>query len=185
MSRARVAVLLSGGIDSAATLCFYAKRRDDVRAVFVDHAQRPRASEWKAAQSIAIARRVGIDRVRLGFSLPSARGEFFGRNALLVLAAAATQAQLPMVIALGVHAGCPYYDTTQRFLKDMQSLLDGYGSGAVTIAAPFLDSTKEEIVRFARKHRVPLRLTYSCERKNAPPCGKCLSCLDRRGAHVD
>lgn len=185
MSRARVTVLLSGGVDSAATLCFYKKRRDDVRAVFVDYGQRPRASEWKAAQAIAKARHVGIDRLRLGFTLPADGGEFFGRNALLVLAAAATQDQRPMVIALGVHAGCPYYDTTQRFMQDMQSLLDGYDGGAVTIAAPFLESTKEEIVLFARKHRVPLRLTYSCERKNAPPCGKCLSCLDRRGAHVD
>lgn len=185
MSRTHVTVLLSGGIDSAATLAFYKKRRGHVDAVHFDYGQKPRSSEWKAAQAVAAHFRVSVSRVRLGITLPLDDGEFFGRNALLILAAAATRTERPTVLALGIHAACPYYDTTPAFASDMQRLLDGYGDGAISIAAPFLESTKKEVVGFARKHRVPLHLTYSCERCSSRPCGKCASCLDRRGADVE
>lgn len=185
MKRSHVTVLLSGGIDSAATLAFYKKRRAFLDAVFVDYGQPPRVSEWAAAQALAARLRVPVSRTRLGFTPPVDKGEYFGRNALLALAAVANSTRPPAIIALGLHAGCPYYDTTTQFLRDMQRLLDGYSDGAITIAAPFLGSTKEEIVRFAIRLRVPLALTYSCERRNSPPCGECLSCVDRGGAHVD
>jgi 7-cyano-7-deazaguanine synthase len=185
MKRARVTVLLSGGIDSAATLAFYKKRRALLDAVFVDYGQPARASEWDAAQALAARLRVPVARVSLGFTPSVDKGEYFGRNALLAFAAVANSTKPPAILALGLHTGCPYYDTKPEFLDDMQRLLDGYSNGLITIAAPFLENSKADIVHVARRLRVPLSLTYSCERRSSPPCGECLSCADRGAANVD
>ena len=76
----------------------------------MDYGQPAAQSEWEAAQGIASHYQIEIDRVELGVSLVSDRGEFFGRNALFVLTAAAAFAQRPLTIALGVHALTDYYD---------------------------------------------------------------------------
>ena len=178
-------VLLSGGIDSVATLSLYKRQGAHVSAVHFDYHQPARHSEWAAALSTAGHYDVPIMRIRLGFKLGSQKGEFFARNALFVLAAAATVGYGPLVVAAGIHYGTPYYDTTSSFVRDIQRLLDGYGGGTITFAAPFLGASKQEIVKFARRHRIPLRLTYSCERRGAPPCGQCPSCRDRKELGVD
>jgi 7-cyano-7-deazaguanine synthase len=107
-----VLVLLSGGIDSAATLHLYRRQAAEVSAVHVDYRQPARRSEWEAAQAIAAYYQVSITRLRLGIRPSIHGGEFFGRNALFALMAAATTGKGPLVIAAGLHAGSPYYDTT-------------------------------------------------------------------------
>jgi 7-cyano-7-deazaguanine synthase len=184
MKNSCVIVLLSGGIDSAATLAAYRKQRLLVSAMFFDYGQPARRSEWAAAQAIAHHYHINVARVRLGFRLAPRDGEFFGRNALLALAAAATHPVGPLVIVSGIHASSPYYDATPPFMADIQRLLDGYSGGIVTFAAPFLENTKAAVVQYARRHRVPLNLTYSCERRSAPACGSCPSCQDRASLNV-
>lgn len=182
--RPQVVVLLSGGIDSATTLAACRKKSVPVSAIFFDYGQPARRSEWDAAQSVARHYRVDIERIPLGLRLAHRNGEFFGRNALLALGAAAKHQDGPLVVAAGLHGSSPYYDTTEAFVADVQRLLDGYSGGKVTFSAPFVENTKAAVVQFARRHRVPLHLTYSCERRNAPACGHCLSCEDRAALHV-
>jgi 7-cyano-7-deazaguanine synthase len=184
MKNSRIVVLLSGGIDSAATVAAYRKRRASLSAVFFDYGQPARRSEWEAAQAIAEHYHIDVSRFRLGFRLAALDGEFFGRNALFALAAAGTDPVGPLVIAAGIHTSSPYYDTTPSFVADIQRLLDGYSGGTVTFAAPFLETTKAAVVQYARRHRVPISLTYSCERRSAPACGKCRSCEDRASLNV-
>ena len=104
----------------------------------MDYRQPVARSEWKTAQNIACRYDIEIDKVDLGVSLVSDREEFFGRNALFILAAAETIQQGPMVAALGIHALTGYYDTTPLFIRHMQRLLNGYSGGAVTLCVPFL-----------------------------------------------
>lgn len=184
-SKPHVVVLLSGGIDSAATLAAYRSKGSSVEALFVDYGQPSRKSEWTAAQAIAKHYDIPLKKIRLGLSLPSEAGEFFGRNAILLLMAGAITAERPLVIATGIHAGTPHYDTTKPFIEEMQRLVDGYASGTISLGAPFLEMSKLEVVRYARRRKVPLGLTYSCERRNATPCGVCPSCQDRKGCRVE
>ncbi len=172
-------VLVSGGIDSSATIAVCQDADPIVSGLFVDYGQPAAESEWEAAQRIASHYQIEIDKVKLGVSLVSNSGEFFGRNALLILTAAGAIAQRPLTVALGIHALTDYYDTTPLFVKHMQRLLNGYSGGSVTLSVPFLADTKPEVVRFGRENSVPLHLTYSCERQNAPACAACPSCLDR------
>ena len=172
-------VLMSGGIDSSATLAGCLSLGGSLSGVFVDYGQPAALSEWESAQRIASHYQIEIDKVDLGISLVSDRGEFFGRNALFILTAAGTIRRRPMVVALGIHALTNYYDTTPLFVRHMQRVLNGYSGGAVTLSAPFLAYTKGEVIRFAKENSVPLHLTYSCEWENAPACGECPSCRDR------
>ena len=175
----RCVVLMSGGIDSSATLVVCQELGATISGMFVDYGQPAARSEWESAQRIARHYQIEIDRVELGFKLAAVRGEFFGRNALFVLTAAGAITERPLTIALGIHALTDYYDTTPLFVKHMERLLNGYSGGSVTLSAPFLADTKTEIIQYAMEKSVPLHLTYSCERQNAPACGECPSCRDR------
>lgn len=179
-----VVVLLSGGLDSAALLAHYRGRRRRVTALHVDYGQPARQSEWAAARRIAAHYKVPVARVVADVGLVVRDGEYAGRNALLVAVAGGRVAATPALVALGIHAGVPYYDCGASFVADMQRLLDGYFGGAVQLDAPFVDITKPEVCAWSRAHRVPLRLTYSCERRSRRPCGACPSCRDRRALGV-
>lgn len=183
--RPAVVVLLSGGIDSASVLAAYIAARHPARAIFVDYGQPARRSELAAARALARLHSIRLDVVKLGVQLTSDNGQFFARNALLVLLAAAAESSRPLIVGLGIHSASPYYDTTSVFRADIQRVLDGYAAGTITLGAPFLEMTKGSVVKFARRHKVPLGLTYSCETKNAPACGECPSCRDRRACRVD
>ena len=172
-------VLLSGGIDSTATVAACKDTKESVLALFMDYGQPSAHSEWEAAQNVAAHYAVEVERVRLGFSLISDNGEFFGRNALFILTAAGFIERRPLVVALGIHSLTEYYDTTPLFTTHIERLLNGYSDGDVSLDTPFLTYTKAEVFKFAQEKAVPLHLTYSCERKNSPVCGVCPSCLDR------
>lgn len=172
-------VLMSGGIDSASVVAAYRHKGIQPSGVFVDYGQPPARSEWRAARDIARHYDIVIRKVSLGFRLASQQGEFYGRNALLVLAAAGMMEARPLQIALGIHALSEYYDTTPLFLRHMQRILNGYFGGSVALSAPFVSESKAEVIEFAKKNHVPMELTYSCEVQNAPECGWCPSCRDR------
>ena len=178
-------VLVSGGIDSSATIAVCQRAGAIVSGLFVDYGQPAEVSEWEAARRVARHYQVKLDKVKLGISLVPERGEFFGRNALFILTAGGSNSRRPLTIALGIHALSDYYDTTPLFVKHMQRMLNGYSGGSVTLSVPFLSDTKAEVVQFAKDHSVPLHLTYSCERQNAPACAECPSCLDRLEFHAD
>ena len=178
-------VLVSGGIDSSTTIAVCQEGASAVSGVFVDYGQPAALSEWEAVQRVASFYRVPIKKIDLGFKLPSTdSGEFFGRNAILVLVAAGTTDERPLAIALGIHALTEYYDATPIFAKHMQRVLDGYSGGSVQLRVPLISDTKSDVIRIAIGRGVPLELTYSCERQNAPACAECPSCRDRIEANV-
>ena len=175
----RTIILTSGGIDSSATIARCIEAHSKVSGLFFDYGQAAALSEWKAAQRIASYYNINVQKVELGFTLVANQGEFFGRNALFILTAAGVVKQRPLTIALGIHALTDYYDTKPLFVRHMRRLLNGYSGGMVTLAVPFLDNTKDEVIQFAKAESVPLSMTYSCERQNAPACAECPSCRDR------
>ena len=175
----RCLILMSGGIDSSATLVVCRKLGTSLSGMFIDYGQPAARSEWEAAQSIATHYQIEIEKVDLGITLLSDRGEFFGRNALFILTAAGVVYDRPLTVAIGIHALSDYYDTKPLFTKHMERLLNGYSGGTVSLYTPFIAHSKAEIVRFAKEAAIPLHLTHSCERQNAPACSECPSCLDR------
>jgi 7-cyano-7-deazaguanine synthase len=174
-----VLVLLSGGVDSAATVSFYLNFGRPPAGLFIDYGQPARREEAQAAS--ALASHFGIPLEVATWSGPSAKGVglISGRNLFLISAALMERAPSVTVLALGVHAGTVYADCSTEFISACQAAILAAGESRVTIAAPFLGWRKDEVYAYARRERVPFSLTYSCEAADGP-CGRCLSCGDRR-----
>ena len=83
------------------------------------------------------------------------------------------------MIAAGIHEGSPYYDCSEGFLKCVQVIVDGYTAGSIKIVAPFLKWNKAMIWEFCGESKLPVDLTYSCEKGGSRPCRTCPSCKDR------
>ena len=54
--------------------------------------------------------------------------------------------------------------------------------GKVSVNAPFVQSTKADIVRVGLSLDVPYQYTWSCYNGGDKPCGKCGTCIDRKKA---
>lgn len=176
----RATVLMSGGIDSAACAAFLIDQGLEVSAVFVSHGQAAADYERVAVRSLAAALEIEVQELVFRGVAPFGSGELVGRNAFLVFSALfATRAQSSR-IALGLHAGTPYYDCSPAFVDTINRAVAEHTDNAVRVVAPFIGWTKREVYDYFIKVGLPIELTYSCESGGKPTCGKCASCLDRR-----
>jgi len=177
-STVEVILLTSGGIDSTALLDLYLRRTAKVNCVYFQYDQPSAKSEKAAVVEVSKYYNVRSTIINLSFPIALRKEELIGRNALFVLAASSLKPP-PLRIALGIHSGSRHYDCTRSFVDDYQRVLDGYFAGTVRLEAPFIDLEKIDVIDYCRANNVPIDLTYSCQRQNYPPCGKCSSCLDR------
>ena len=160
-------------------LGFYLRQRFTARAVFVDFGQPAAKQESYAARAISKHYGVRLSIIKVKSKVAFSLGEIPGRNALLVFAAVLMSGEVPRIIALGIHDGSSYYDCSEGFLGSIQTLVDGYAAGRISIADPLLKWAKPTIWEFCKKVGVPVNSTYSCERDDVRPCGRCLSCKDQ------
>jgi 7-cyano-7-deazaguanine synthase len=170
-------VLLSGGIDSSACVHYYLSAGYNVVGLFIDYGHPASGCEKLASAKIAEAFGIYLHTLKITGAFVSA-GEVRGRNALLVCSALMYMNMECGLVVLGIHAGTDYSDCSPSFISKVQEVADLYADGRIQIAAPFLQFSKADILDYAKKHDLPLALTYSCESGNLPPCGRCLSCRD-------
>lgn len=176
----RVVILLSGGIDSMACVNFYLQQGYDVECIFCNYGQPGAVSELIAASKIAEHYQVPLRIIETtNISIPES-GEICGRNALLVQQALCCYGYGTYKIILGIHDGTGYADCSQLFVDHMNRLIDCYANGTIILEAPFLNWLKPEIISYCKANSLPVHFTYSCEAGKVPPCGHCLSCLDRK-----
>ena len=178
MSTSKTIVLLSGGIDSTATLRYCLSQQHQVHAMFVDYGQAAREQEAHAATAICREFSVPLQTLQISGASKKEPGLIVARNALLINCALMEAASGPLVIALGVHFGTEYWDCSKAFVDAMQPVLDGYTGGSAQLLTPFLEWTKNEVFSYFQENHLPLNLTYSCERGDRQPCGLCASCKD-------
>jgi 7-cyano-7-deazaguanine synthase len=183
-NRTPVLVLLSGGIDSAACLDFYIKEKRDVFSIFVDYGQKAKEQEFISSKKIASHYDVPLTNLEILSSSHFSEGEIMGRNGFLLMLALMYKPIEYGIIAIGIHSGTPYYDCSEGFINEIDRLAENYSCGKIKFEAPFVKWDKRMIVQYCRENDVPLNLTYSCEAGASPPCGKCLSCMDRRALDV-
>jgi 7-cyano-7-deazaguanine synthase len=164
-------------MDSAALVRFCLSQGKDAIATHVQYGQRPARRELRASRSLV--KRFGISLRTITFegSTRAGIGLIPGRNAFLVFAAIMDNPGFTGRIALGIHAGSPYYDCSPAFLRVIDQLVAEYSDGRVRVTAPFIDWSKQEIFDYCLAYDVPVETTYSCEAGNKP-CRVCPSCLD-------
>lgn len=179
-----IAVLTSGGMDSAAALFLAVERhgRENVTAVFVDYGQLARHRERTA--SWVMADKAKVPWVPTSVSLQG--GTLLGGDGSLVGADTVVpnrnreliqQAHLwGEEVWYAPHAGDwgVYEDCRPEFVR----------SFSFPVVAPFLYLAKQDIVSIGNRLAVPWELTWSCY---APaggelPCGVCGACVERMKA---
>lgn len=178
-SKRSVIVLLSGGLDSASCVNFFLTAGYQVQGLFIDYGQPARLPEYRAVD--AVSQHFGIKTEKIGVSAGAvfSTGELPGRNAFLISTSVFFAGKHRGLIALGLHAGTGYYDCSPTFLERMNADVTDATGGHISIAAPFLNWRKEEVLTYALESEIPIKATYSCEKGSDIPCGTCASCKDR------
>jgi 7-cyano-7-deazaguanine synthase len=105
-----------------------------------------------------------------------------GRNVLLL---AKTLLWCPRhavpAVALGSLASNPFPDATPAFFDGFQDTVNRAAGGAVRILRPFANLDKNTVMNLGR--RLPLELTFSCIRPVGDEhCGECNKCAERQQA---
>ncbi len=87
------------------------------------------------------------------------------------------------VVYYGAHmddaAGNAYPDCSAAFFDSMRAAVELGSGGQITLCAPFINSTKKDIVAEGLRLGVPYELTWSCYEGHDKACGRCGTCLDR------
>ena len=173
-------VLLSGGVDSMACIHFYLKLGYEVEGIFCNYGQLAANCERLAVERVSKYYNIPLRIVEVKYNGVPQTGEICGRNALLVWLAFWSIGFGLYKIILGIHDGTGYTDCSPIFVDKTNRALDCYPNGTVLLEAPFLNWNKAGIARYCKNNRLPYYITYSCEEGTMPPCGKCLSCIDRK-----
>jgi 7-cyano-7-deazaguanine synthase len=210
MMKTSAIVLLSGGLDS--TTAFYKAmwERDDVRAISFDYGQRHR-KELEAASYFSRLHDVPWHVVNLqtlggllkGSSLsdpdvevPEGHYAKDTMKATIVPNRNSIMLSCAVGVAVGnkfqevwaaMHAGdhAIYPDCRPEFIEKLNELIpiaNAWEDPIPRVITPFIDYTKDMIVRLGSDMGVPYEHTWSCYEGGKVHCGKCGTCVERQEA---
>jgi 7-cyano-7-deazaguanine synthase len=205
-THAPLAVLVSGGLDSAVLLGTALREHSAVHPLYI------RAGlAWEPAEQQCLAHFLAelsnpalrpivtlempvadlygdhwslTGRAVPGNEAPDIEVYLPGRNVLL-LAKALIWCHLNDVptLALASLAGNPFADATPEFFRAYAAAVNTAVGGQVEVVAPYLGLTKAEVIR--RGWDLPLQYTMSCLNPTAGRhCGHCNKCGERQAAFV-
>jgi 7-cyano-7-deazaguanine synthase len=197
----KIAVLASGGLDSAVLVAELAKAAQ-VYPIYVKCGLKWEAEELRALNSFLDALRNPCVMPLTVLEIPTAAlyGDHWslsganvpdadapdtevlipGRNILLLgLAAVWCSTHDVSRIAIGSLDGNPFPDATHEFFESFAHALSLGLGRAIQIDAPFRGIHKEELI--ARSGGLPLDLTLTCMApKDGIHCGQCNKCRERQ-----
>jgi 7-cyano-7-deazaguanine synthase len=201
-----LAILISGGLDSAILLGTALSRHARVHPLYVrcglywEQAELAALRKYLAALDPAPLPLIVLDQpVRdlygehwsiTGRHVPdhtTADEAVFlpGRN-LLLLSKALLWCHLQHVpaLALGSLGTNPFPDATPEFFQNMARLVNQSVGANVAIKLPFAGMKKTAVMRLGQE--LPLELSFSCIKPvNGRHCGRCNKCAERRHAFTD
>lgn len=204
---AGIAVLASGGVESAALLAWALERYDRVVPLYVRAGLRWERAELRWLQRLV--HRLANARLSTpvvlelsardlygrhwsltGRGVPGARSPdpavyLPGRN-LLLLAKAAVYAGLHDLdaVALGPLKDNPFPDATAEFFDAIGLAIREGLASSIRIETPFRDLRKSDLL--ANRRHLPWAFTFSCIRPvGGRHCGRCNKCAERRAAFAE
>ena len=198
-----VAVLASGGVDSAALLVHLAKGHDRVYPIFVRCGLRWEDAEAAGLRSFLEA--VNEPRIAAitlldepvadvygsehwsvdgplvpGLDSPDEAVFLPGRNLLLVTKAAVwCRVRSISLLALGSLAGNPFPDSSDSFFEELAQVINRGMVGDLSIIRPFAGLKKVDVLN--QSPSLPWHLTFSCLNPDDRGwhCGACNKCSER------
>lgn len=92
-------------------------------------------------------------------------------------------------IYFGAHlddaANSAYPDCSREFVEALGLAIKIGTYNKISLVAPWIDSKKEDIVKWGSEHNVPFKLTWSCYVGGEKHCGTCMTCRSRKEAFVN
>lgn len=204
-----VAVLYSGGLDSAVLVANAARRtavqpiyvsvglaweRDELAAatrLFASGALgnhiRPLASLRFDMQDVYPASHWAIRGDAPGFDTPDEDVYLEGRNIVLLAKAAVFMARARISrVMLGPLAGNPFPDASDAFFRAMERALSLGLAWTVRIETPLAGMHKADVIRLGHSLGVPFDATLSCmQPQGGLHCGRCSKCRERRDGFLE
>jgi 7-cyano-7-deazaguanine synthase len=202
-----LAVLFSGGLDSAVLLGEAVRRHRAVHPLYVRSGLFWEPAELQFAERFLAAVRSPALRPLIILEAPvtdicpdhwSVRGGDVpdadspdeavylpGRNVFL-LGKALVWCHLHEVpaVALGTLAANPFPDATDQFIAAFERVVNEAVGGSVRVVRPYAGLAKTDVLR--RGKDLPLELTLSCLRPvDGRHCGRCNKCQERRHGFAD
>lgn len=202
-------VLLSGGMDSATAAYEALEEGYEIAALHTSYGQRTEDKEYDCARRLAsdldAADFLQIETDHLaaigGSSLTDDEREIEDatssdeipdtyvpfRNAnLLSMAVSYAEARGAEAVFIGAHSEdfAGYPDCRPAFFDAFENVVEtGTKPGTeISIEAPYVEHSKNEIAERGLELGVPYEHTWSCYRTEAPACGTCDSCVYRKEA---
>ncbi|MFO0865484.1 MAG: 7-cyano-7-deazaguanine synthase [Gemmataceae bacterium] len=202
-----LAVLVSGGLDSAILVGDAVRRGESVQPILIrcGHYWETTEADYLRRFLASIARPNLLPLVEFeqpvrdlygshwsvtGIGVPSANDPdeavfLPGRNVLL-LSKSLLWCHLHQVdrLALGSLATNPFPDATPEFFLALEGIVNAAVAGRARIVLPFAGMKKREVMRLGVG--MPLEYTFSCIRpERSLHCGQCNKCQERKIAFAD
>jgi len=202
----KVVSLLSGGIDSTTLLYYLLSKGWEVKALIFNYGQR-HSKEVELARRIVERVNVkyevvDISNIKNLISSGSLTGRkevpeghytdenqkltiVPNRNMIMLAIAVGHAVKLKYdAVVFGAHSNdrAIYPDCRPAFVNDLDRAIIDATEERVELLAPFINKTKDEIVRLGSELKVPFHMTWSCYKGGEYHCGKCATCVERKEA---
>jgi len=205
--KARVVVLVSGGMDSVAALHAAAREHDVVAGLTFDYGSKHNSREIPCARRHCEALGIPHHVLGLGFmaehfqsdllvsggAIPDGHYEEsnmkrtvvpFRNGILLAIAAGFAESRGAGAVVIAAHAGdhAIYPDCREEFMGAMADAIRLGTYAGIRILRPFIRLDKAGIARRGHEMGVDFGSTWSCYKGGDLHCGTCGTCVERREA---
>ena len=201
----KVAVLLSGGLDSTTALHWALRHHEVVCALSFDYGSNHAARElacarWQAEQAGIPYHEIDLRPISVHLesallngaeAIPT--GDYaeenmkqtvvpFRNGIFLAIAAGIAESKEAEGLVIAAHGGdhALYPDCREEFMAAMSAAISHGTYANLQILRPFIANTKAEITAIGAKLGVDFAHTYSCYCGGEQHCGQCSTCRERR-----
>lgn len=174
-------LLFSGGMDSLVAGHKLRAQDYDLALLHINYGQPWGDCEYENINKLAESLNSSLTTIYINMNFPLYMNKEFipMRNALL-LSIAINYSFKVKINNVAIGATKSYDDQTPEFIDRfnfMVSYCFPYNKPYGSVLAPITGWSRERVIKYALKHKLPINLTYSCS--YSPPCGKCHACKMR------
>ena len=207
MSKLKVVVLVSGGMDSVAALYHAKEQHEVVGALSFDYGSKHNHKEIPLAayhcEQLGVPHRViklafinelfASDLLQSGGDIPDGHYEEltmkqtvvpFRNGIMLSVAGGYAESIEAKGLVIAAHSGdhAIYPDCREAFMKAMSDAIRLGTYAEVEVLRPFIAMSKADITRLGHTLGVDFATTWSCYKGQEIHCGNCGTCVERREA---